>query len=177
MNTILKSFARLLAVATLLVNAGLVHAATATATLNVTASVSANCTISTTPVAFGAYEPVAGGNILAEGSVVVACTKAATGLSVALGNGSYYASSTRNLNGSASSDKLAYSLKLPTGTAPGDACPAFAAGTAWINTSTLALTSPSGKAARTYKVCGQLASGQDVSVDSYADTVVATINF
>lgn len=178
MNTLFKSAAKFLFATSLLASFGLGHAATATATLNVTATVTANCSISTTPVAFGAYQPVGGGNVLATGTVVVACTKGATGLTVGLSNGGNYASSTRNLAGTGTNtDKLAYSLVQPTSATPGAACPAFGAGTAWIGATTLALSSPSGKAERTYNVCGQLAAGQDVSVDSYSDTVTATINF
>ncbi len=74
-------------------------------------------------------------------------------------------------------DKLAYNLMQPVATTPGAACPAFNSGTAWTTAAPMALTSPSSKAARTYNVCGQLAAGQDVSVDSYTDAVTATINF
>ncbi len=176
MNANIKLLSKLLTTAALLVSAGMAQAGTATATLNVTATVSTNCTISATPVAFGAYDPVSGGNVTASGTVVVACTKAATGLTVGLNNGANY-TTTRNLNGAASSDKLAYALMQPTSATPSAACPLFGAGTAWTTAATLALTSPTGKAARTYNVCGQLASGQDVSVDSYTDTVTATITF
>jgi spore coat protein U-like protein len=31
--------------------------------------------------------------------------------------------------------------------------------------------------ARTYNVCGQVASGQDLPFGSYTDTVLATVNF
>jgi len=107
---------------------------------------------------------------------VVACTKGATGMTVGLGNGANY-TTTRNLNGATNSDKLAYSLVQPTTTTPGAACPAFGAGTAWSTSSLFTLTSATGRTARTYNVCGQLAAGQDVSADTYSDTVVATINF
>lgn len=177
MNAMLNAFPKLLLAATLMAGLGPGHAATATATFTVTATVSANCSISATPVAFGAYEPVAGGNLMASGTVVVACTKGATGLTVGLSNGTNYASSTRNLFGAIHSEKLAYSLRQPVSATPDAACPGFGAGTEWTDTAPLTLTSPSGKAARTYTVCGQLAAGQDVSVDSYSDTVTATINF
>src|SRR2546426_5364633 len=65
-------------------------AGTATSNLSVTASVSANCTISTTPVAFGAYDPI-GANAAAAlngtGSVSVTCTSGAS-TTVTLGQGS-----------------------------------------------------------------------------------------
>ena len=179
MNTTLKNISKMAAVAALLVSGGFAQAGSAPANLSVTASVAQNCTISTTAVAFGAYDPISGGNATAAGTVVVTCTKGATSLTVGLGNGLYSVSGQRNLGGATTgnTDKLAYSLVQPTSNTPLAACPAYAAGTAWTTTSTLALSSPTSKAARTYNVCGQMASGQDVSVDSYSDTVVATINF
>jgi spore coat protein U-like protein len=177
MNTTLKNISRMTAVVALLATVGLAQAGTGTANLGVSASVAQNCTISTTPVAFGAYDPVSGGNVTAAGTVVVACTKATSSLSVGLGNGLNAVGSQRNLVGAVSTDKLAYSLLQPSTNTPAAACPSFGAGTAWTAASALTLTSPSSKTARTYNVCGQLASGQDVSVDSYSDTVVATINF
>lgn len=177
MNRILKTKSiRLIVASALATVAGFAQAGTATASLGVSATVTSNCTISTTPVGFGSYDPVSGAtDYTAQGTVVVACTKNATGLTVGMDNGGNYASSTRNMLGSARADKLAYSLVQPTS---GTTCPSFGAGTAWTTAGgALTLTSPTGKAARTYGVCGQLAKGQDVSVDTYADTVTATINF
>ena len=57
------------------------NAATATANLGVTATVTNNCTISTAALAFGSYDPVvanASTNLDGTGTVVVACTKGAT---------------------------------------------------------------------------------------------------
>ena len=177
MNTTLNNISKLAAVAALLAAAGFAQAGTATANVGVSASVAQNCTITSTPVAFGAYDPVSGSSITAAGTVVVACTKAASSLTDGQDNGANAVGAQRNLKGAATSDKLAYSLVLPTAVTPGAACPSMGSGTAWTTAAPLALTSPTSKAARTYNVCGQLASGQDVSVDSYADTVVATINF
>jgi spore coat protein U-like protein len=163
--------------ALLLAVAGVTSAATATANLSVTATVSANCTISATPVAFGAYDTLSASNVTASGTINVACTKGATGLSVGLGNGANF-TTTRNMNNG--TDNLAYSLMQPTTNVPSAACPAFGAGTAWgntVGTNTLGLSNAPNKNARTYNVCGQLAAGQDVSTGAYTDTVIATINF
>ena len=174
MNATMKTVSKIAAAAALVASAGFAQAGSSTADLAVHA---ANCTIATTSVAFGAYDPVSGGNVSATGTVVVGCTKAATGLTIGLGDGANGVGGQRNLNGSATSNKLAYALRKPSATTPGAACSSFGAGTEWTAASTLALSSPTGKATRTYNVCGEIASGQDVSVDSYSDIVVATINF
>lgn len=162
--------------ATTLAAASWAQAGTATATIGLSATVTSNCTISTTPVGFGAYDPILGADITAEGSVTVACTRNSTGLWVGLNTGTNGA---RNLKGASKADPLLYSIMKPLSTAAGAACPAYGAGTSWENTSgsALSLTIPETKAARTYNVCGQIAKGQDMSVDSYSDTVTASINF
>ena len=154
-------------------------AATATANIAVSATITQNCTISATPIAFGAYDPVSGGNVTASGTVVVACTKGATSTYIGLGNGSNYSGSSRYMDGGVAHDKLAYTLVQPVSATPLAACPAYGANTAWGSTSGTSpvIGTPTSKTARTFNVCGQIASGQDVSVDSYTDTVVATINF
>jgi hypothetical protein len=83
------------------------------------------------------------------------------------------------MDGGTAHDKLAYTLVQPISATPLAACPAFGANTAWGSTAGTSpvIGTPTSKAARTFNVCGQIASGQDVSVDSYTDTVVATINF
>lgn len=179
MKTTITTLSKILAAAVLLASAGLAQAAgSATADIAVSATIVAKCTISTTAVAFGDYDPVTGSNVTTAGSVIVGCTKGSTGLWIGLGTGSH-ATTGRNMLGGTSGDLLAYSLVKPTGNTVGAACPAFGAGAAWENTSATALNledSP-GKATRTYKVCGEIASGQDKAVDTYSDTVIATINF
>src|ERR1019366_4623482 len=58
-----------------------------TANLSLSATVINNCTISTTPVAFGNYDPLSGSVTQATGTVVVTCTKSAPGTTITLGNG------------------------------------------------------------------------------------------
>ena len=110
-------------------------AATANANIAVSATITQNCTISATPIAFGAYDPVSGGNVTASGTVVVACTKGATSTYVGLGNGSNYSGSSRYMDGGVAHDKLAYTLVQPVSATPLAACPAYGANTAWGSTS------------------------------------------
>ena len=143
-------------------------AQTATANLGVSATVASNCTISTTPVAFGPYDPIvtnATNPLDGTGTVVVTCTKGA-GTRIDLGLGSNATGSTRRMTGGG--DFLTYELYTTT-----------ARTTVWGSGAGAGLTIPAApsKAARTYTVYGQVAGGQDVTAASYADTVVATINF
>ena len=175
----IKYISKSLVIAALTASFGSAHAGSATANLSVTASVANNCTISTTSLGFTSYDPVSGGNVIASGTVIVACTKNASSLWIGLDTGVNPVVSQRNLYGTTNHDKLAYNLMQPTTTVPAAVCPAYGAGTPWTNliAGGLTLTTPTGKATRTYNVCGQIASGQDVSVDSYTDTIIATINF
>src|SRR5205809_7330105 len=81
-----------------------------TANLNVTASVSAVCTISTVTVAFGAYDPVvtnAATDLNGTGTLTVACTKGAAA-TIDLGVGNNLSAGTRRM--SSGTDFLNYSL-------------------------------------------------------------------
>ena len=138
-------------------------------TLNVTANVSANCSISTTPVAFGAYDPIvtnAAANDDDVGSVIVACTKGTSAM-IGLGLGSNASASIRRMKDT-TTDYLTYELYQETGRT-----------TVWGTTGTALLSvgaAPS-KAPRTFTVYGRIPSGQDVPAGAYTDTVQATVNF
>jgi len=143
-------------------------AQTATGTLGVSATVAKNCSITTTAVAFGAYDPVvtnATAPLDGTGSVVVTCTKGA-GTRIDLGLGANVSGATRRMAGG--TDFLTYELYQNTGRT-----------TVWGTGAAAGLTiavAPS-RAARTFTVFGRVAAGQDVAAASYNDTVVATINF
>jgi spore coat protein U-like protein len=143
-------------------------AATATANLGVSATVVNNCTISTTALAFGSYDPVvahASTDLDGTGTVTVACTKGATS-TIGLGLGSNASGSTRRMTDG--SNYLTYELYQDAGrtTVWGDAgAGLYSPGAA-----------PS-KAARNFTVYGRVASNQDIPAGSYNDTVVATVNF
>ena len=143
-------------------------AQTATANLGVSATVANNCTITTTAVAFGAYDPVvtnASAPLDGTGSVVVTCTKG-TGTRIDLGLGANASGTTRQMTGGG--DFLTYELYTTT-----------ARTTVWGSGAVAGLTIPAApsRAARTFTVFGRVPGAQDVTAASYADTVVATINF
>lgn len=144
-------------------------AAQQTANLSVTASVAANCTITTSPVAFGAYDPVvanAAANLTASGSVNVACTKG-TPATIDLGNGGNFSAGSRRMG--SGSDFLNYSLFK-------DAALTQAWGTGIAGGSTAAYNAAT-KNSTAVTVFGMVPAAQDVTVGAYADTVVATINY
>lgn len=177
-----KSVLQLSLAGLLLATSGLVLAASATTNIPVSASVSQNCLISTTSaLSFGAYDPI-GTNALAAlnatGQISIACAKKSTGLTIGMDNGINVSGSQRQMLGGVSAEMLQYNLFQPPSNTPNAAC-TFPATTAWtaIGAGLLTLSSPSSKMARLYNVCGTIPGGQDVSVDTYTDTVIATINF
>jgi len=155
--------------AVLMGSARMLSAGSSTANLNVSANVSANCAISTTPVAFGAYDPIvtnATANDDDVGTVIVTCTKGTTA-TIGLGLGANASGSIRRMK-DATTDYLSYELYQETGRI-----------TVWGTTGTALLSTgaaPS-KAPRTFTVYGRIPAGQDVPAGSYTDTVVATVNF
>lgn len=143
----------------------------ATATLTVNMSIANNCTISTTAVAFGSYDPVstnATSPLDGTGSVSVACTKN-TSATIGLGVGSNASGSTRRMSDGATTPSYAtYELYQDSSRS-----------TVWGNSGTglLSPTAAPSKAARTFSVYGRVPAGQDIPAGSYADSVVATVNF
>jgi spore coat protein U-like protein len=141
----------------------------ATASLTVNATVAKNCTISTAPVTFGAYDPVAA-NVTAPldatGRVTVTCTKGAAA-TVGLGPGNNAQGTTRRMSQGAAA-YLNYELYRDSShsTVWGDAT-----GT------TLPVPPAPNRNPRDFTVYARIASAQDATVGSYTDTVVATVNF
>jgi len=141
----------------------------ATASLAISASVRKNCTITTSPVAFGNYDSVAA-NATAPldgiGAVIVTCTKGAPA-KVGLNDGSNSQGTTRRMSQGAA-DFLTYELYKDTGHA-----------TRWGNTADTSLDIPAAtsQTPRTFSVYGRVAPAQTAAVGSYTDTVMATVNF
>ena len=141
----------------------------ASASLQVSASVTKNCTITTTPVAFGGYDSVttnATAPLDGTGGVVVTCTKGAAA-KVGLNQGGNAQGATRRMAGTAT-EFLTYELYKDSGHV-----------NVWGDTASTALDIPAApnRTARNFTVYGQVAGAQDATVGSYTDTVVATVNF
>ena len=141
----------------------------ASASLTVTASVSKNCTITTAPVNFGAYDTVVA-NATAPldgiGAITVKCTKGAAA-KVGLNPGGNAQGATRRMLGAAA-EYLTYELYRDTGHA-----------TIWGNTAETALDVPAApnQTPRNFTVYGRVPQAQEAAVGTYTDTVVATVNF
>lgn len=145
-------------------------AGSAASTVAVSATVSQNCTINTGTVAFGSYDPVtanASSDATVTGSLSVACTKNASAVTISLDYGAHASSTQRRMVGTSHGDFLLYNLYQDSGHT-----------TAWDNASNkYALAAPSSKASQSINIYGVITLGQDISVDSYTDTVNSTINF
>jgi spore coat protein U-like protein len=151
-------------------------AATDTDNLLVSASVTATCTISTAPVAFGAYDPTAVTDLDGTGTVTVLCTNGTAGY-VTLGEGANAdAASTpavpvrQMAGGAAAAGRLAYHLYSEATYTD-----------VWGNTPTTGLNHVGDGTATALTVYGRIPAQQNVIAGSggtaYADTVVATVEF
>lgn len=150
-----------------------VDATTATSNLAVTASVTANCTITTSPVAFGAYDPVsanASAALNGTGTLNVTCTSGAS-TTITLGQGSNAdtgstdAAPARRMK-DGGTDFLSYSLYQDAGRS-----------TVWGNTGGTGVANTGTGTQVAVTVYGAVAAGQNVPAGSYSDTVVATVTF
>ena len=177
-----KSVLSLTIAAALLAAPAIARAASSSTTIAVSASVTQNCTISTTAaLAFASYDPIganASAALNATGQISVACSKGATGLTIGIDSGAHVSGSQRQMLGSVAAGMLQYNLFQPPNNTPRTPC-SFPAVTNWTNTGAglFTLSSATTKEARVYNVCGTIPGGQDVAADAYADTVSATINF
>ena len=145
------------------------QAATAQANLSVSATVVSQCTISApNTLAFGNYDPVSANattDLDASTTFSVACTKGAPSVWIGLNTGANASGSTRRMASGA--ERLAYEIYSDSGRS-----------SVWGNTSGTGVSYTStSKAATNLTVYGRVPAGQDVGAGSYADTVVATVNF
>ncbi|WP_432207758.1 Csu type fimbrial protein [Burkholderia pyrrocinia] len=138
-------------------------AATATATMAVTATVDSTCLITATPLAFGAY---AGTQTDATSTLSVTCSNTTpynVGLDAGLATGATVTSRAMTITGAS----LLYSLFQDAGRT-----------TNWgntVGTDTVAGTGTGSAQALT--VYGRIAAGQFVTPGAYTDTITATVTY
>jgi len=145
------------------------HADSATAVITVSATVKRNCLITTTPLAYGAYDPV-GANATAPldstATVVLSCTKGTTA-AIGLDAGANADGAARRMS-NAANGFLQYELYKDT-----------AHSDVWLNAGDgmLQVGAAPSKDPRSFTVYGRIAGAQDVPVGTFSDSVVATVNF
>ena len=150
-------------------SAGTLNAATVTSDLSVTATVSSTCVVSTSPVAFGTYNPSSASDSVSTGTVTITCTNGTT-YTVSLDAGANESSAgnvgTRRMKAN-TSDYLPYQLyKDEAHTA------------VWGDAGADILGSQTGNgSAQAISVYGVVLKNQYVSAGSYVDTVVVTITY
>jgi len=142
-----------------------------TASVGVSATVGANCIVSTTPIAFGVYNPVAVPPTDATGTVSLTCTTGAVP-TIGLDNGLNFLAQRRLASGG---NFILYSVFQPASNAASAAC---AYTTAYPATATpFVLTAAPSVAARIYNLCGRIPALQSAAVGTYSDTITATFTF
>ena len=175
MKTAFRTFAALAAL-TVVGSAG--AATTISSSISVTASISASCTFAATPstaAAFGAYDPTSGtANDAGVGTITARCTKN-TGYTMALGVGSgagaAYATG-RIMTGAVYGDLLNYNLYTTAGRTV-----VWGDGTGATATRSGTGTGIGVAFNQTLSVYGRIPVGQDLSADSYADTVTIDLTY
>jgi spore coat protein U-like protein len=154
--------------------APLTSAQSANTNVGIVTNVIANCISTSSPIAFGSYNPFDAQPLTAAGALVLTCTQDATP-SVAISLGANPSGGTRRMTAGAG-NYLPYSILVPTSAAPNASC--AGANTDYpVAAPGFTLTPAPSFAPRTFTVCGQIASGISAPVGNYSDTVLATISF
>ncbi|WP_107852345.1 Csu type fimbrial protein [Oceanimonas marisflavi] len=143
---------------------------TATDNLSVTATVVANCSLSTSSLSFGDYDPLSG-SVAGTGGVSVTCTRG-TAATITLGQGANADTGStddapvRRMKKSDSADYLPYQLYSDNTRT-----------TVWANTNDTGIAHTGDGTSASLTVYGQIAAGQNVPPGSYSDTVVVTVTY
>ncbi|MEQ1439345.1 spore coat U domain-containing protein [Fontimonas sp. SYSU GA230001] len=131
------------------------------------------CTVSTSPVVFGSYNPISGAAVDSTGTVTVTCTAVVSisvNYSIALGTGLGGSFAPRRMTSGANT--LPYNLytSASRSTVWGDG----SGGTSTVSDGyTLGLL----LVTRNYTVYGRIPASQNVAAGAYADTIVVTVTY
>ena len=143
-------------------------AQTTNGTLNVSATVTANCTVSTTPLAFGNVNTLSGSNVDGTGGISVTCTNG-TSWEASAGIGSGTGASFNSRVMADGSDLLTYNLYT-------NAARNAIWGDGTGSSSTISSTGSG--VAQNVTIYGRVGSGQTTApAGSYADTVAVTVSY
>ncbi|MBS3027993.1 MAG: spore coat U domain-containing protein [Dolichospermum sp. DET66] len=136
---------------------------TATSNLSISSNVPSNCTISTSALNFGSYDPGTGSSVT--GTVTTNCTVLANAV-ITLSLGVYPEQSQRRLKHSYADFHLNYALYQDNQKT-----------TTWGNSSSTGVDITGEGFDKSKSVYGVIPAGQTVASGNYYDTVVATITF
>ena len=151
------------------------YAGTESANMAVTANIGMNCTISTTDIAFGAYDAIvtnASTDLDAAGSVTTTCTVGSAGVVIiGLGANAHETSTdtvpVRRMAGPAEGDYLLYQVYSDEGRSA-----------IWTNDTETGEAYNATGSAQVMPVYGRVESGQTtVAEGSYSDTLLVTVNY
>ena len=152
------------------------------ATVSVSTTVSANCTVSTSALSFGAYDPIGTQktNNLDVGTnqITIACVQGSAP-TVAFNLGLNASGGTRRMKEASTTDYLNYELYQPPSSSPNTACNFSGSLVVWGSSGGNLFTpsAPPTKGSRSFYICARVPSAQDPGVGTYSDTVTATVNF
>ena len=149
------------------IQCSIAQAGSSTTNLNISATVTDNCSISTADLAFGAYDPIvtnASSPKDSTGTVSITCTTGAV-TNVGLDTGANASGGTRRMK--AGSSYITYEIYQDVGRTT-----VWGTGANKNDTGTAPNFNP-----RSFTAYGRITAGQDVPAGSYTDTVVATVNF
>ena len=140
------------------------HAASATTTFNVTATVAPSCAVTATDLAFGAYDPGSATDKTATSTVSVLCTLG-TAYTVSLNDGANAASGSRRMASGAS--RLTYQIYRDAAHTGVFGTVANLLGTSGIGTGV----------AIPATIYGVIPKTQNVATGSYSDQITVTIDY
>ena len=151
------------------------YAVTESTNMLVTANIGMNCTISTTDIAFGAYDPIvdhASNDLDAVGSVTTTCTvgsagKVIIGLGLGAPEGSSDANPDRRMQGPSEGDYLTYQVYSDDDRSQ-----------VWTNEVATGVVYTATGSAEVMPVYGRVEAGQNtVAKGSYSDILLVTVNY
>ena len=143
-------------------------AQTASSSLEVSATVTANCTVTTSPIAFGAVNTLSTANVDGTGGVTVTCTNG-TAWAAAAGAGTASGASVTDRRMSSGANLLSYNLFT-------DSSRSTIWGDGTGSTSTIGTTGTG--TAQNFTIYGRIAAGQtSLPAGTYADTVTVTVTY